>query len=86
MKLTKETAYLQEGLGVSSVPFVHLYHPEAGLVEERKFSKGQIQTFERVLEQYVVGSCDLPEDEGVVLSSETLVLEDGEEEEEGVFE
>ncbi|KAL7450843.1 hypothetical protein ACHAWC_002700, partial [Mediolabrus comicus] len=37
--LTKETAYIHEGLGVPSVPFGHIYHPDAGLVEEKKINK-----------------------------------------------
>jgi len=73
VQLTKETAYLQEGLGVPSIPYVHVYHPEGGLVEERKFSKGHMAEFARVLESYTVGSCDLPLDD-----------DDDEDEEEGV--
>jgi thiol-disulfide isomerase/thioredoxin len=58
--LTKETAYLQEGLGVPSVPFAHIYHPEGGLVEEVKISKPHFKDFHQKLTSYVVGSCDLP--------------------------
>jgi len=65
VQLTKDTAYLQEGLGVPSIPYVHVYHPEGGLVEERKFSKSHMTEFAKVLESYVVGSCDLPLDEEV---------------------
>lgn len=78
MKLTKDTAYLQEGLGVPSVPYVHLYHPEGGLVEERKLSKGYYKEFGEVLDSYVTGSCDLVEEK-----EEEIAVE---EEEEGVFE
>lgn len=60
--LTKETAYLQEGLGVPSVPYGHIYHPTAGLVEEVKVSKPHFKTFKESLESYVRGSCDLPSD------------------------
>jgi len=63
VQLTKDTAYLQEGLGVPSIPYVHVYHPEGGLVEERKFSKRYYAEFTEVLESYVVGSCDLPLEE-----------------------
>ena len=61
--LTKETAYIHEGLGVPSVPFGHIYHPEAGLVEEMKINKRVIGEFRDALESYVNGSCDLPLDE-----------------------
>lgn len=95
--LSKETAYLQEGLGkfsqfhdlgaeyhvcfkslynianlflslfeiagVPSVPFAHIYHPEAGLVEEMKVSKPHFKTFQDSLGSYVAGSCELPDDD-----------------------
>mmetsp|Transcript_21916 Transcript_21916/g.27638 ORF Transcript_21916/g.27638 Transcript_21916/m.27638 type:complete len:238 (-) Transcript_21916:66-779(-) len=61
--LTKETAYLQEGLGVPSVPYAHIYHPEVGLVEEMKVSKPHFREFSQKLNSYVVGSCDLPDDD-----------------------
>ncbi len=63
--LTKETAYLQEGLGVPSVPYAHIYHPEVGLVEEMKVSKPHFGEFSQRLNSYVVGSCDLPQDETI---------------------
>mmetsp|Transcript_28478 Transcript_28478/g.33760 ORF Transcript_28478/g.33760 Transcript_28478/m.33760 type:complete len:308 (+) Transcript_28478:171-1094(+) len=75
VQLTKDTAYLQEGLGVPSIPYAHVYHPEGGLVEESKFSKGYYADFTRVLESYIAGSCDLPLEEEV-----------GDDDVEGVFE
>ena len=64
--LTEDTAYLQQGLGVPSVPFAHIYHPEAGLVEEMKVSKPHFSEFSKKLKEYVVGSCDMPaEKDGV---------------------
>lgn len=59
--LTRETAYIHEGLGVPSVPFGHIYHPEVGLVEEMKINKKVFREFRESLENYVRGSCDLPE-------------------------
>jgi thiol-disulfide isomerase/thioredoxin len=61
--LTKETAYIHEGLGVPSVPYAHIYHPEGGLVEEMKINKRVFCDFKSVLEQYVDGECELPSDE-----------------------
>ena len=62
--LSKDTAYLHEGLGVPSIPFAHIYHPQAGLVEEIKISKPHFSTFVDKLQSYVVGSCDIPDDRG----------------------
>lgn len=67
--LTKQTAYLQEGLGVPSVPFAHIYHPDAGLVEEMKISKPHFRDFKDSLDSYVIGSCDLPIYEDVTSDS-----------------
>lgn len=58
--VTKENAYLHEGLGVPSVPFAHIYHPDVGLVEEMKMNKKDIPAVRKVLGDYVVGSCDIP--------------------------
>eukprot|EP00558_Chaetoceros_sp_UNC1202_P003892 CAMPEP_0197241726 /NCGR_PEP_ID=MMETSP1429-20130617/7684_1 /TAXON_ID=49237 /ORGANISM="Chaetoceros sp., Strain UNC1202" /LENGTH=228 /DNA_ID=CAMNT_0042701613 /DNA_START=126 /DNA_END=812 /DNA_ORIENTATION=- len=70
--LTKETSFLQEGLGVPSIPFAHIYHPEAGLVEEMKASKPKFREFQQTLQSYIVGSCDLPEDEEEGFLAETV--------------
>lgn len=58
--LTKDTAYIHEGLGVPSVPFGHIYHPDVGLVEEKKINRKVFEEFRNDLESYVRGSCDLP--------------------------
>lgn len=57
--LTKETAYMLEGLNVKTVPFAHIYHPEAGLVEEMRASKRYSSELQKKVLSYVVGSCDL---------------------------
>ena len=57
--LTKETAYIHEGLGVKSVPFAHIYHPEGGLVEEKKINKRVFGDFAKALGWYVQGECEL---------------------------
>jgi thiol-disulfide isomerase/thioredoxin len=61
--LTQETAVLQQGLGIPSLPYGHIYHAEAGLVEERKIGKKTFATFEKVLQTYVQGYCDVTYDE-----------------------
>ena len=72
--LTKDTAYLQQGLDVPSVPFAHIYHPEAGLVEEMKVSKPHFSKFAKKLNEYVVGSCDVPEEEADVDADMDVVM------------
>lgn len=68
--LTKETAFLHEGLGVPSVPFAHIYHPDAGLVEEMKISKKNFSEFKKVFETYIAGSCDVADTNGSILLDE----------------
>lgn len=56
--LNAETGVLHQGLGVPSLPFGHIYHPEAGLVEERRISKRHFKEFQdQVLRSYVEGYC-----------------------------
>ena len=56
--LNAETGVLHQGLGVPSLPFGHIYHPEAGLVEERRISKKHFKEFrDQVLQSYVNGEC-----------------------------
>ncbi|CAJ1963727.1 unnamed protein product [Cylindrotheca closterium] len=57
--LDKESAALFEGLGVKSFPFVHLYHPEEGLVEELKLNRKLWNDFQKTLKEYLQGSCNV---------------------------
>ena len=57
--VTPQTAAIHQGLGVPSLPFGHLYHPASGLVEEMKLTRKHISAFERRLDCYLQGSCDL---------------------------
>lgn len=59
--LTQENAFMLQGLGVPSLPYGHIYHPEAGLVEERKMNKKVFGTLAYVLSTYVHGECSLEE-------------------------
>jgi len=61
--LTRNNAYLHKGLGIPSLPFAHVYHPEAGLVEERKINKNIFGDFEKALKTYVDGECLVGYDE-----------------------
>lgn len=54
-----------------SVPFAHVYHPEGGLVEERKANKKVFGELREAVESYVRGCCYLDwEDEAVVVQPE----------------
>mmetsp|Transcript_28804 Transcript_28804/g.62049 ORF Transcript_28804/g.62049 Transcript_28804/m.62049 type:complete len:210 (-) Transcript_28804:1130-1759(-) len=57
--LTPDTNILHEALGVPSLPWTHIYHPDAGLVEERRVSKKYIGEVRSCLGCYVYGECDL---------------------------
>ena len=61
--VVSETMMIHQGLGVPSVPFGHIYHPDVGLVEEMKMSKKHFDDFANVLRHYVAGECKLPVDE-----------------------
>jgi hypothetical protein len=57
--VTPKTAAIHQGLDVTSLPFGHLYHPVAGLVEESKLTRRHVPSFEMKLDCYLHGSCDL---------------------------
>jgi thiol-disulfide isomerase/thioredoxin len=57
--LTPQTKVLHDALGVPSLPWTHIYHPDAGLVEERKVSKKFIEEVRQALRCYVFGECSL---------------------------
>lgn len=62
--LTRQNAFLHQGLGIPKLPFAHIYHPTVGLVEELSMNKKTFGDFRHVLETYIDGSCDLPQEEG----------------------
>lgn len=59
--VTEENINLHQGLGVPSLPFGHIYHPQGGLVEELRITRPHISAFANKLQSYVVGSCKLKE-------------------------
>lgn len=63
--LSKDNVVLHEALGVPSLPWTHIYHPEAGLVEERKVSKKHVEEVRKCLRCYVYGECDLEDEPGL---------------------
>lgn len=61
--VTKDNAYLHKGLEVPSLPYGHIYHPEAGLVEELKINKNVFAKFKNVLRTYAQGECPISFDD-----------------------
>mmetsp|Transcript_12873 Transcript_12873/g.26280 ORF Transcript_12873/g.26280 Transcript_12873/m.26280 type:complete len:208 (-) Transcript_12873:44-667(-) len=57
--VTPTNSDLHHGLGVPSLPFAHVYHPTAGLVEERRITRARFRDFEKDFRNYVSGSCDV---------------------------
>eukprot|EP00543_Licmophora_paradoxa_P005132 CAMPEP_0202448318 /NCGR_PEP_ID=MMETSP1360-20130828/7146_1 /ASSEMBLY_ACC=CAM_ASM_000848 /TAXON_ID=515479 /ORGANISM="Licmophora paradoxa, Strain CCMP2313" /LENGTH=226 /DNA_ID=CAMNT_0049065839 /DNA_START=280 /DNA_END=960 /DNA_ORIENTATION=- len=57
--VSSKNALLHSGLGVPSVPFGHIYHKNAGLVEEMRIKRQNFHTFEQALQTYVDGQCEL---------------------------
>lgn len=60
--VTNKNANLHQGLGVTSLPFSHIYHPSAGLVEEMKISRKYFPEFVKTVKSYVSGTCELPDE------------------------
>jgi hypothetical protein len=51
--VTPQNANLHQGLGVPSLPFGHIYHPQDGLVEELRLTKSLLPQFEEKLNSFV---------------------------------
>ena len=60
--VTRDNAYLHQGLGVPSYPFAHIYHPYVGLVEEMRINKRNFANFSQALDCYIAGQCDVDYD------------------------
>ena len=61
--VSERNAKLHQGLGIPTLPFLHVYHPDAGLVEERKFTRSHVSEAKKTLQSYVTRSCPLPEED-----------------------
>eukprot|EP00591_Stephanopyxis_turris_P015126 CAMPEP_0195539186 /NCGR_PEP_ID=MMETSP0794_2-20130614/49921_1 /TAXON_ID=515487 /ORGANISM="Stephanopyxis turris, Strain CCMP 815" /LENGTH=183 /DNA_ID=CAMNT_0040673209 /DNA_START=446 /DNA_END=997 /DNA_ORIENTATION=- len=59
--VSEKNSALHQGLGVPSLPFGHIYHPSAGLVEELKIARKHFPRLADSLQSYVYGACDLPD-------------------------
>ena len=51
--VTQANAVLHRGMGVPSLPYVHLYHPTNGLVEEGKLTRKELKEFADTLQGHV---------------------------------
>jgi hypothetical protein len=68
--VTNENANLHQGLEVPSLPYGHIYYPEAGLVEELKISKKYFPNLVKMVRWYEVGACGLDESASLVEDDE----------------
>mmetsp|Transcript_26264 Transcript_26264/g.53247 ORF Transcript_26264/g.53247 Transcript_26264/m.53247 type:complete len:337 (-) Transcript_26264:422-1432(-) len=59
--VTNQNANLHQGLGVPSLPYGHIYYPEAGLVEEMKISKKYFGNLVKRVRWYQDGFCGVDE-------------------------
>ena len=57
--VTDKNANLHQGLGVPSLPYGHIYHPQGGLVEELKINRRHFPKFQKVVHSYAQTNCDL---------------------------
>lgn len=57
--ITEKNADLHSGLGVPSIPYGHIYHPQGGLVEELAISRKKFWRLERMLGEYDEMECTL---------------------------
>lgn len=58
---TIDNAYLHQGLGVPAIPYGHIYHPTAGLVEELRINKRKFSDFKKIIASYEDRECILPD-------------------------
>lgn len=61
--VTEANAALHQGLGVPSLPYGHIYHPQSGLVEELKLTRKDIPKFREKLRSYTEGGCEMPSED-----------------------
>lgn len=59
--VTNDNVNLHQGLEVPSLPYGHIYYPNAGLVEEMKISKKYFHNLVKCVRWYDAGECELSE-------------------------
>lgn len=55
--VTEDNSILHQGLGVERIPFCHIYHPTAGLVEELRFTRPKARNVVSIFQTYLQGEC-----------------------------
>lgn len=50
--VTESNAALHQGLGVPSLPYGHIYHPQGGLIEEMKLTRNDMPLFREKLKAH----------------------------------
>jgi thiol-disulfide isomerase/thioredoxin len=71
--VTDRNTALHQGLGIPTLPFAHIYHPICGLVEEQKFTRRHVSSFEEKLSCYVDGSCPIPAESATARDDDDLL-------------
>eukprot|EP00978_Attheya_sp_CCMP212_P007023 scaffold16416_cov52-Attheya_sp.AAC.10 len=61
--VTEKNANLHQGLGIPSLPYSHIYHPDGGLVQELKMTKRHMPALAHSIKSYISGSCELKDGE-----------------------
>lgn len=67
--VTNDNVNLHQGLEVPSLPYGHIYYPNAGLVEEMKISKKYFHNLVKCVRWYDVGECELSEMEATTAAA-----------------
>jgi thiol-disulfide isomerase/thioredoxin len=62
VSVTKDNRHGVRDLGVPSLPYGYVHHPQAGLVERLSNNKRHLPDFARVVESYRGRRCPLPDD------------------------
>jgi len=57
--MTSVNSEIHQAMGITTIPFAQIYHPKAGLVEERKIGRRYFSDFKKVLQSLEEGSCAL---------------------------
>lgn len=61
--MSSMSSEVHKELGIRTIPFAHVYHPEAGLVEQRRVPRKQLRNLEKVVQSYIGGACDVADDD-----------------------
>jgi hypothetical protein len=57
--ITRDNEQVRDALNVVAVPFGHIYHPTAGLMEELNMGRRFWSEFQDIFHRYTKGSCEV---------------------------